>query len=152
MVWFNQFELWCGVTLICLISVTQSFIQFKLSQLVYILPEKYKWNMVAAQASGGIFIAVFDTFLRGTWTLIIKLLALKGNESETWPTIVNTISTFLGLSIYIFSYIISRHDVKRLAESKLTIYVIKLYLDEKEEKFSSISPSNELDHVTLKSY
>ena len=108
--------------------------------------------MVAAQAFGGIFIAVFDTLERGTWTLIIELLALKDNESETWPTIVNAISTLLFLSIYIFSYIISRHAVKQLAESKLTIYVIKLYLDEKEEKFSSISPSNELDHETLKSY
>ena len=97
MVWFNQFELWCGVTLICLISVTQSFIQFKLSQLVYILPEKYKWNMVAAQASGGIVTAVFASFLQA-------VLALGSNESDAWLN-VSTLCYFICLIVLIVSSI-----------------------------------------------
>ena len=46
-VWIN-FQLYMGVGLISMISLSQCFVNFKLAQLVYILPEKFKWSMVAA--------------------------------------------------------------------------------------------------------
>ena len=86
-----------GVVLICFVSVSQSFLQFKLSQLVYILPENYKWSMVAAQASGGIVTAVFASFLQA-------LLALGSNESDAWLN-VSTLCYFICLIVLIVSSI-----------------------------------------------
>ena len=97
MVWFVS-----GVVLICFVSVSQSFLQFKLSQLVYILPENYKWSMVKAQASGGIVTAVFASFLQALW-------ALGSNESDAWLTtvIVSTLCYLICLIVLIVSSIVS---------------------------------------------
>ena len=57
---FEDCEGFIGLSLIFLISLAQSFVNFKLAQLVYILPEKYKWTLVAAQACAGIFVALYD--------------------------------------------------------------------------------------------
>ena len=107
MAWFDKLNLWSGVAFVCLISVSQSFILFKLSQLVYILPEKYRWNMVAAQASGGIFTAAFDSVVRGLWSL-----TRIESASDTWPNLVNIVSTLCFFAFYIFSFFISWKEVK----------------------------------------
>ena len=107
MAWFDKLSMWSGVAFICIISVSQSFLQFKLSQLVYILPEKYKWNMVAAQAAGGIFTAAFDSVLRG-----ISGLTRIESASDTWPNLVNIVTTLCYFVFYVFSFIISWWAVK----------------------------------------
>lgn len=60
-----------SMALVCFLSLSQSFIYFKLAQLVYILPEQYKWNLVAAQAWAGIFITLLFLMMEAIWVVFL---------------------------------------------------------------------------------
>ena len=131
--WYQDNEVWMGIGLLCLISATQTFVNFKLGQLIYILPEHFKWNMVAAQAMAGIFVAVYDCGSIGLWHLVLNYHDQQSEPNKQWMLVVGTISSVLFFGIYTCGFILSWVAVNKLAESKITIWAIKMYLEEKND-------------------
>ena len=93
-----------------------NIIEFKLVQLVYILPEKYRRVLVAAEAWAGVYAALY---------IMLTSCLLSSSVTILWITDV-IIITILDLIMAFICY----RAIKNLCSSQETAKAIKLYMHE----------------------
>ena len=121
-----------SLVLLVLISLGQSYVNFKLSQLVYILPRHYKWILFKALAFAGIFVSLYYSI---AFALVYDVPKFFTNEEtkrliELCFEIFNTIVFFV---IYFTGYFKSKTAINELSKSKITVWAIKAYVDDRKE-------------------
>ena len=65
--------------------------------------------------------------------------------------VIGTISSVIFNGIYIFGFLMSWAAVNKLAESKITIWAIKMYLEEKDDELAPAKADKEQELIDSKS-
>ena len=104
------------ILLMFVLCSVSNIIEFKLVQLVYILPEKYRRVLVASAAWAGVYAALYIM-------LTSYLLSLK---HKVWWIIDVIIITILDIIMAFICY----RAIKNLCSSQETSKAIKLYMQE----------------------
>ena len=113
-----------SMPLCILISLSHLFIQYKLAQLIFILPKKFRQTLNSSQAAMAFFsCAMFASY--------ISLQTIPDNRDTVKYDIVFVV---LLLASYISMALLSLWANNKIANSDLTVGAIKLYFDETREQ------------------
>ena len=112
---------------------------------MYILPEKFKWSLVAAQASAGIFVSIYDAICQGIWYAVSDRKGFSDSEdNRRYLTVMEAFSNGISFALYITGFTLSILAVNRLSESKVTLWAMKRHAEE-EKQYTVIKKDDNAD-------
>ena len=104
------------ITLMILYCSSISYIELKLVQLVYILPNSMKWKLIEAEAWAGIYAVIHST--------IFFAVIPKDNWTNVWYEVAYLTFDY---SIFLVLAIVSFKNAKQLANAPETLLAIRLF-------------------------
>ena len=125
LVMLNIFEVLL-IVLVVLISAQQSFITFKLGQLVYILPYNYKWQQFYALASACIVSTIYYAVTYEIWISLFPIVF-----EDKWKAIlIQCLKFILTASLYSAILVKTLKTIKKISNSKITGWAVLTNLAE----------------------
>ena len=108
------------IAFIAMISATQSFISFKLGQLVYILPYNYKWQQFYALACACIASTLYYAFKYMIWIILLPLIT----ENRWLEFAIQCLKFSLSATLYSFILCKTIKTIKKISNSKITAWAV----------------------------